>query len=236
MAGVESYDIRSVDRGEVLRYLGYAGQRVTPELDARIDEVVARCLAVCRPRGVVRAFDVAGREERDGTPVICLRGTALELEGRSIAAHLDGAVAVAVLAVTVGMGLEAELRRLSLTDPVAQLVMDAAGTATVERAADAAEASAVALAAERGLSAGARFSPGYGDLPLATQPVLLAALDAQRQLGITLSPSLLMTPTKSVTAVVGLFPGEAPAARPGCAECCCRDFCSLRAAGTTCRG
>ena len=41
MATVESYDVRSVDRGEVLRYLGYAGQPITPELDARIDEVVA---------------------------------------------------------------------------------------------------------------------------------------------------------------------------------------------------
>ena len=172
------YDVRSVERAEVLRYLGYAGQPVTPELDARIDEVVASCLATCRPCGATRVFDVAGHGERDGVPVIELAGTALSLEGRSIAEHLDGAVAVGVLAVTAGMGVEAELRRLSLTDRLAQVIFDAAGTAAVERAADAAEADVVAEAAARGLHCGTRFSPGYGDLPLSTQPVLLGALDA----------------------------------------------------------
>ncbi|WP_273446831.1 vitamin B12 dependent-methionine synthase activation domain-containing protein [Thermophilibacter provencensis] len=236
MATVESYDVRSVDRGEVLRYLGYAGQPITPELDARIDEVVARCLAACRPRGSWGVFDVAARGEKGGVPVISLAGTSLELRGRSIAEHLDGAVAVGALAVTVGMGVEAELRRLSLTDPLAQVVFDAAGTAAVERAADAAEASVVAEAASRGLFCGTRFSPGYGDLPLATQPVLLAALDAQRALGITLSRALLMSPTKSVTAVVGLFERPRGTAHASCAGCPCRDFCVLLRAGSTCRG
>lgn len=235
-AVVESYDIRSVERAEVLRYLGYAGQPLTSELDARVDEMVGRCLEVARPRGCVRVFDVAGRDEGEGGPAVRLSGTALELAGSSIDRHLEGAVAVAVLAVTAGMGVDAELRRLSLTDRVGQLLLDAAGTALVERAADAAEASVVARAAERGLFANGRFSPGYGDLPLATQPVLLATLDAQRLLGITLSSSLLMTPTKSVTAVIGLFREPRAAGRPGCAECACREFCSLRAAGTTCRG
>ena len=230
----ESYDIRSVDRGEVLRYLGYSGQLLSPELEARIDEVVGRCLAVARPRGVTRVFEVAGWGSRGGLPAISLSGTALELVGSSIAAHLEGAVAVGVLAVTAGMPVDAELRRLSLTDSVAEVIFDAAGSALVERAADAAEASLVAQAADRGLYVGSRFSPGYGDLPLSTQPVLLAALDAGRQLGITLSPTLLMSPSKSVTAVVGLF--EEPPERECviCDECLRREFCELRSTGRRC--
>ena len=229
-----SYDIRSVERSEVLRYLGYAGQSLTPELDARIDEVVDRCLDTCRPCGLTRVFAVAQRGERDGMPEIKLEGTALELRGTSIAAHLEGAVAVGVLAVTVGLGVDAELRRLSLTDPVAQLIFDAVGTACVERAADAAEADLVTAADARGLFCGTRFSPGYGDLPLATQPVLLAALDAGRLLGITLSESLLMSPTKSVTAVVGLFEHLQEGVRGSCGACVCRDFCGLRGTGRSC--
>ena len=234
MEAVQSYDVRSVDRAEVLRYLGYSGQPITRELDARIDAAVARCLEVARPRGCVRVFDVAGRGEKDGAPVIRLADCALELRGRSISEHLDGAVAVGVLAVTVGMGVEAELRRLSLVDPVGQVVLDAAGSALVERAADAAEASVVAEAADRGLFCGTRFSPGYGDLPLATQPTLLATLDAQRHLGITLSGELLMSPTKSVTAVVGLFEEPREGAHVSCAACPCLDFCLLRRSGRTC--
>lgn len=231
---VQSYDIRSVDRADVLRYLGYAGQELSPELDARVDDVVTHCLDVARPRGTVRVFEVAGRGEKDGAPVVRLEGTALELRGRSISEHLDGAVAVGVLAVTAGAGVDAELRRLSFTDRVAQVVFDAAGSALVERAADAAEAGVVTAAADRGLFCGSRFSPGYGDLPLATQPVLLATLDAQRALGMTLSAELLMSPTKSVTAVVGLFEEPRAAERPSCATCPCAEFCVLRHSGRAC--
>lgn len=236
MPSVESYAIPSVDRCEVLRYLGYSGQGLGPELEALLDEQVARCLEVVSPRASLATFDVSAREELpDGTPRVRLSGTALVLDGRSIGEFLRGAVAVGVFAVTVGMGVEAELRRLSLVDRVAQVVFDAAATAAVERAADAAEASLVAEAARRGLFAGGRFSPGYGDLPLATQGVLLPALDAQRRLGITLSSALLMSPTKSVTAIVGMH-GEPSRARPGCAGCPCLDFCTLRPQGRTCRG
>lgn len=233
---VEAYDVTSVDRSEVLRYLGYSGQPMTEELEGRIDGEVAHCLGVCQPRGVWRTFEVAGREVRgDGTPVVRLEGTSLELAGHSVERHMAGAVAVGVMAVTVGMGVERELRRLSLTDPVAQVVFDAAATTAVERAADACESSLVADARERGLYTNFRFSPGYGDMPLATQPALLSTLDAQRRLGITLSPkSLLMTPTKSVTAVVGMFAEPQPSSHASCADCLCRDFCRMLRAGTPC--
>ena len=235
---VEDFDVRSVDRSEVLRYLGYSGQRMTPELEDRIDEVVERCLQIARCRGVWRVFDVSGRETRgDGTFVVRLDGTALELSGESMREYLGesgdaatGAVAVGVMAVTVGMDVERELRRLSLTDPAAHVIFDAAGTTTVERAADACEASLVAEAARRGLHTGYRFSPGYGDLPLTVQPVLLDATDARRRLGITLSPQLLMTPTKSVTAIVGMYkePQATGHEKGLCRDCACNDFCKLR--------
>jgi cobalamin-dependent methionine synthase I len=51
-----------------------------------------------------------------------------------------------------------------------------------------------------------RFSPGYGDLSLSVQSDLLNVLDARRNIGLTLSDSLMMIPQKSVTAIVGLKP------------------------------
>lgn len=233
---VESYSIGSVDRAEVLRYMGYRGQAFSDELSELLELQVARCLELARPRASLAVFGVAGVKDDGGTKVVSLEGTSLELRGSSIARHLDGAVACGVFAVTIGMGVERELRRLSLTDTVSQVVFDAAATTVVERAADAAEASVIRLAAERGLFCNSRFSPGYGDLPLETQPTLLAALDAQRRLGITLSESLLMTPTKSVTAVMGLFDEPQPSSHAACADCPCFEFCQIRHLGRTCRG
>ncbi len=232
---LKSYQIDALDRKEVLRYLGYRGQEVTPELDARLDAAIASCLAIGRARASIAVYDVAGREELpDGTPQVTLADTALTLVGTSMQRHMRGARKVGVLAVTIGMGVERELKRLSLTDHLGQVLFDAAATTMVERAADAAEATLVGMAAREGLYTNFRFSPGYGDMPMQTQHVLLDALDARR-LGITLSPTLLMTPTKSVTAVVGMFDAPQPSTHASCADCFCRAFCNLRAAtGRTC--
>lgn len=234
-ASVSRYEISSVDKEEVLRYLGYAGQEYDPSLDGRIDAAIEHALAISEPKGVMRPFEVERIDEGEN-PCVHLKGTALELPGHDIAEHLAGAQAAAVFAVTLGMSNERELRRLSLTGHLEQILFDAASVALVERASDAAETEAVKWAAGQGLFCTWRYSPGYGDLPLAVQPTLLSALNAQRLLGITLSPSLLMTPTKSVTAIVGCFTEPKRSTHMSCAKCVCHDFCTFRVQGRTCHG
>ena len=216
---------------EVLRYLGYHGQEITPELEKRIDYEIARCNEVSRPASVTAAYAVRDAGER----LVTLEGCAVRLEGRDIACHLHDAGEVVLVAATLGTGIDRELRRLSLTDPLGQVVFDAAASACIERVVDEIEATIRADAAERGLYCSWRFSPGYGDLPLDVQPQLLAALNATRRLGITLTPSNLMVPTKSVTAVVGLHVTPQPGLASSCSVCTLAEFCSLRTRGITCR-
>lgn len=66
----------------------------------------------------------------------------------------------------------------------------------------------------------ARFSPGYGDLPLSFQKVFEHLLDMHRQIGLAHSREYLLTPRKSVTAVIGLRKAESLAAdlRADCSE------------------
>jgi hypothetical protein len=223
--------VARVRRPEVLRYLGHTDQTVDPELAARIEAAAARCEAELEPRFTWRAFDVA--RGRDGWEVA---GTALVLAGSSMDAYLDGAEQVALLAVTLGAACDRTLRVLGARDPLDQLLFDAAATDLVEGGADAAEAEVAAWARERGLHARARFSPGYGDLDLAVQRPLLDVLDAGRRLGLTTSSSNLLVPTKSVTALVGLF-SRAPRGGPlGCGFCGLAASCSLRERGLACSG
>lgn len=221
----------SYSRAEVLRYLGYRGQEITQELEERIDEGIARCEEVSRPASVTATFAIRDADER----TVTLEGCAVQLEGRDIARHLHDASEVVLVAATLGAGVDRELRRLSLTDPLGQVVFDAAATACIERTVDKIEASIRAGAAERGQYCSWRFSPGYGDLPLNVQPQLLAALNATRRLGITLTPSNLMVPTKSVTAVVGLHDTPQQGLASSCSVCSLAEFCSLRTRGITCR-
>ena len=118
------------------------------------------------------------------------------------------------------------------------LLYGAAASALVESAADLEESRIVAEAAARGLRTNFRFSPGFGDLPLAVQPAFLAALDAPRRIGLTATAGNLLVPTKSVTAVVGLFEGEPSnaSARSTCASCALAGRCALKDQGRTCHG
>ena len=71
-----------------------------------------------------------------------------------------------------------------------------------------------------------RISPGYGDFPLEAQRRLLPLLDGPRRSGLTLNGSLFMSPTKSVTAIVGIGGGDT-CTHGGCAECG-RTECAFR--------
>ena len=206
-----------VDRAEMLRYLGYGGQQIEPELSQRIELVVERLELDIEPRGVRRVFavDATGVDEQ-GEPCIRLVGTNVELRGRDIYRHLKDARFAALMACTLGM--------------------DAACSAYVEAAVEQMDQQVKAAAAAHGLAGNWRFSPGYGDCPLTAQRSIVDALNATRLIGLTVTPTSLLMPTKSVTAVIGLFDGEVHDAqsRPTCNICRMREHCRFRAAHTTC--
>ena len=79
-----------------------------------------------------------------------------------------------------------------------------------------------------------RFSPGYGDYPLEVQAELLRLLDAQKKIGLCADESFALTPSKSVTAVIGLSDTPPEKRRRGCAVCNLRHECKFRKAGTRC--
>ena len=134
------------------------------------------------------------------------------------------------------MGIDRELRRLSRHQGLAQLCSTLPARLPSWSGRRRRRGQLIRAWRRAGLYCNYRFSPGYGDLPLSVQPTVLAALDAQRRLGITLSSSLLMTPTKSVTAIIGMFKEPQPKSHPSCAGCPLIDFCKIRPTGRTCRG
>ncbi len=224
-----------VDRGEMLRYLGHAGQEIAPELAARIDEAVELCERTSAPRFSWRAFPVRRGYDDQGKPVLKLEGSTLKLPGADISAHLEGATECVVLACTLGLSNEREARRLAAVDATAAALFSAAGSALVETVADMCSADVLAAAKERGLTAGSRFSPGYGDLPLSVQPHIVRILGADRRMGMTPTQGGFVVPAKSVTAFMGLFEGPRAAVdRRSCAACPARERCMLRKMGTPC--
>lgn len=226
-----------LNRAEMLRYLGYSGQDIEPELEQRIEHVVTDLERDISPRGVRRVFAVdASETDATGEPCIRLIGTAVELTGRDIYRHLKDARYCALLACTLGMASERKLRMLGSQHPLESAVFDAACSAYVEAAVGQMDDAVRDSAAQLGLSCNWRFSCGYGDCPLAAQRGIVAALNAARLIGLTVTPTNLLLPTKSVTAMIGLFDGPVHDAksRPTCNNCRLREECRFRARGTTC--
>ena len=113
--------------------------------------------------------------------------------------NLKGCNEAFVFAVTLGLDTERHLLTLSKTSSSRHFICDAYYSAFAEAVCDKAEE-----IIKGSLCCKARFSPGYGDLPLEMQRDVLNVLDSTKNAGITLTHSLLMTPQKSVTAILGI--------------------------------
>ena len=192
------------NRKEVLRYLGYGGQSLSPEMEGQLDLVLKQGLSLAAPRSVYSVFDA---EKTDGG--LLLKNTDLILSGENINSHLSGAERVAVMAVTIGIRIENAISAYERTGEITKaMILDAVGTALVEELADKVNAEIENEAERNGFYCKTRFSPGYGDFPLETQKMIMPILGCEKRIGVTLSDTLLMTPRKSVTAVIGFFKGE----------------------------
>lgn len=123
-----------------------------------------------------------------------------EFSSADLVKNLSGCREAFIFAVTLGMGVERLLLKEEMLSPARHFVTDALASSMAEAACDEAEKRIKA-----GLKCKPRFSPGYGDLPLGIQPDILRLLDAQNKLGINLNSVLLMTPSKSITAIMGIY-------------------------------
>lgn len=213
---------------EVLRYLGTAGK--DPGALLPLAEDCAReLLAIARPRWEWRAFGC-----RIGPEGVQLEGGLL-LPGQDLARHLTGCQEAVLMAATLSAGVDGLLRQSQLRDLGRSLVLEACATAAIEEVCDRGEAMIRGQYPGRVLTS--RYSPGYGDLPVTVQGAFLALLDAPRRLGLCATGSSILTPRKSVTAVVGVR--EAGAGTPedgrGCGVCRLRESCPYRKAGTVCQ-
>lgn len=204
-------------QSETLRYLGYKGN--TP--DEQIAELVDNCLAelshISTPRSLYKLCEV----ERGDSLLIATIATT----SASLARHLDGCDRAVIFAATLGSDVDLLLRRSSLTDMSRTVVLQAAATALLEQYCDEVCGELSSSLLGDGLLLRPRFSPGYGDLALDCQRDILAILACSR-IGLASTDSLMLTPSKSVTAIIGA--GREPFCHRGGCESCGKTDCNFR--------
>ena len=111
-------------------------------------------------------------------------------------------------------------------DAFSALVMDAVGSWAAEAAADVLMQSVRRhLRDEEDLTL--RYSPGYCGMEISQQSKLFQLMPAEA-VGVSLMPSMLMHPLKSISGLVGLAPREAVSSYRSPCDLCPRTGCPMQ--------
>lgn len=105
-----------------------------------------------------------------------------------------------LLCGTVGTAFDRWHRRMAAVSAADALIAQAIGTAAVERTMDGLEGEIRSALAD-GETLERRRSPGYGRMELSMNREIVERLDAARRIGVSVTDSMTLVPTKSVTAV-----------------------------------
>ena len=182
------------DEKEILRYAMLPSFVPAPE-----ELPLKECLETARGAAQCRAVWCRYPLKREGE---WLDLGFARTDSRDLRNHLEGCGEILLFACTAGAEMDRRIARAKIGSPAKGLLMHAIGAQQVEGGCDLLCRRLAEAFPDRPLPD--RFSPGYGDLPLTMQRDVMEALDCAQTLGITLSDSLLMTPSKSVTAIIGM--------------------------------
>ena len=206
---------------EAVRYLGYGRNAADEKTLALIEDAFAKLERTISPKSVWRIFNLEQTEE--GKNII---GN-MEIESNSLSRNLKGCVKAVLFGATLGAGTDRLIARVSLSDMAEAVVFQSCAAVLLEEYCDERQL-AIGVELEReGLYLRPRFSPGYGDFDITYQQPLMRMLDCAKTIGLTMTDSFMMTPTKSVTALIGASPVKERCPVAGC-EACGKTDCEYR--------
>ena len=214
-------------KAEVLQYLGWRGSEIPKDVQNQIDECIKITLETIKPRWTYKVFDIDWKGE---TPV--LKEPQIALIGNDIATMLKDCKKCIFMAATLGADIERVIRMAEIRNMSNAIILDCCGSSAIEAVCDKVEEEIKQKLNIEYLTD--RFSAGYGDMPISFQNEMVNLLDTQRQIGLMLTDSCILTPRKSVTAIIGIAETKQTKRFRGCAYCSMFENCRFRKAGRTC--
>lgn len=202
----------NLGQDEILRYMGHRTGSAMPELSGDMERLKYVFIQAVTPRHACSRFSIEKTGEGIHIPM-----AGLTLIGNNICEFMANSCECYLLAAT--LGIEAD-RLISLTQKKSisdGLIIDAIANAAIEAYCDELQYKIYGCLA-------ARYSCGYGDLPIELQSDFLSALNAQKAIGLYCSDNNIMIPRKSVTAIIV----ETSETRTDCLKCNIKSRCIYR--------
>ncbi len=194
MVYINSYNPPEIYKKEILRYAKSGHDEATLKL---LDDCIGEAQGLLSYKVCYARFKVEKNADE------------LDLGFAKVVSHslslcLDGCDEIILFAATIGSSFDRLIGKYNIISPARAVLLQAFGSERVEALCDEFCRDMAESEGANGNILRPRFSPGYGDLPLEVQRDVFAALDPVKNIGVSLNDSLFMTPTKSVTAIIGI--------------------------------
>lgn len=183
-----------MDKKEILRYLRTNTRTDDPAILALVEEAANAVERAARPKTIYRIFPC----------VVTENGVTVEnhvFQSKRLAQTVSGCRRIVIFGATLGIQTDRLIQSALATDTARAMAYQAAAAAKIEEVCDRLEANIKAL---HGVRLRQRYSPGYFDLDITEQRALFQLIDATKRIGLTLTDTCEMVPTKSVTALIGI--------------------------------
>ena len=190
---------------EVKRYLGYSNLEPDEDICRAIRVAIEEMSHHCSPKSEILTFPMHIDEKNH---VVSIEKINFKIQSKSLSQFLTGFQEIAIFAATLGLQADQLIKRESFVNLTQSLILDATASVLIEEACNFAEKTfrSELRVKKRGLSE--RFSPGYWDLSIELQPVILKILNASKTLGIYTTDRFQLIPSKSITAFMGINSDE----------------------------
>lgn len=182
---------------EAVRYLGFGRSAVDERTLGMITDAFASLESAVGFRSVCRTFDVEQKD--DGTIVTA----GMEIKSRSLERNLKDCTKIVFFGATLGAAADRLITRYSVTNMAQAVILQACAAALLEEYCDKEQEKIGSEMKKEGLYLRPRFSPGYGDFDISYQNPIIRILECPKKIGLSMTDSCMMTPTKSVTALIG---------------------------------
>ena len=189
---IKTYFDLPFNKKEILRYANC--KDLTPELEKLLNECIEE---VKNNISYKVCYCILPINIKDST----IDFSAFKVNSEKLAINLKNCENTIVFGATLGTEIDRLIIKYGKLSPTKALFFQAIGATQIEMLCD---EFCKDIKTELNVNLKPRFSAGFGDLDLTYQKDIFKILDCSKKIGLTLNDSLLMSPTKSVTAFVGV--------------------------------
>jgi hypothetical protein len=201
------YETIKPSLSEVAEIMGYTQGSEPSYVPGMLGILLDEASLFVSARGCYSLFEISEIKVRQG---LILHSSGSLRCGSKIARQILGSESFALFVATAGNSFDEWIKsKASGEDVLAEYLCSSIGSVIADKVADIVQEEINSLALKSGKGITNRYSPGYCSWNIKEQKGIFDLLPAEK-IGVTLTPSYLMKPIKSVSGIIGIGAGKNP--------------------------